>query len=215
MIIEQYLNYIQEGYLFSDKTISIDLDKFESGKSKKLIIVGLSGAGKSTLSAYLSKKYKCGVNELDVCCRTTMTDAEHEYFMGNMISASDPKLFKKFYNLCFKPALLTNKKEVVEGAIFQAYNMFPSSQSLINKFPVIIIGKSAAKASWDRTQRSLRREKHKNATLKDKLKKFKIGAELNFKFLEKHLSQFRKTRMKAGGEIKEFKIPTLMGVTKK
>jgi ABC-type proline/glycine betaine transport system ATPase subunit len=50
---------IQERYLLSDHTISIDLDKFESGESRKLVIAGLSGAGKSTLGRYLAEKYKC------------------------------------------------------------------------------------------------------------------------------------------------------------
>ena len=35
-MINSYLQYIQEGYLFSDKTISVNLDKFESGENKKL-----------------------------------------------------------------------------------------------------------------------------------------------------------------------------------
>ncbi len=45
-MINTYLQYIQEGYLFSDKTISIDLNKFESGESNKLIVMGLSGSVK-------------------------------------------------------------------------------------------------------------------------------------------------------------------------
>jgi len=49
MMINEYLQQIQEGYLFSDKTISVNLDDFESGKNNKLIVVGVLGSSKSTV----------------------------------------------------------------------------------------------------------------------------------------------------------------------
>ena len=57
-MLEEYLNQIQEGYLFSDKSISVNLDKFESGEKNKLLIIGVLGSGKTSLGKYLQKKYK-------------------------------------------------------------------------------------------------------------------------------------------------------------
>ena len=57
-MLESYLQHIQEGYLFSDKTISVNLNDFESGKKNKLIVVGVMGSGKTTIGEHLSKKYK-------------------------------------------------------------------------------------------------------------------------------------------------------------
>jgi len=57
-MLEQYLQHIQEGYLFSDKTISVNLDSFLNGSNKKLLIVGVLGSGKTSLGSYLAKKYK-------------------------------------------------------------------------------------------------------------------------------------------------------------
>jgi GTPase SAR1 family protein len=80
-MIDKYLDHIQEGYLINERTISIDLDKFESGESNKLLVVGLSGGGKSTLSKYLSKKYNCYHNELDDCCKSALTPEEYQDFI--------------------------------------------------------------------------------------------------------------------------------------
>lgn len=215
-MINQYLQQLQEGTLFSDKTISIDLNKFENGESKKLIIVGLSGAGKSTLGNYLSNKYDCHFNELDLCFRSKLTEEEHrKFFHGEIDVEFDKLMFQRFYKACCKPTLLSNKKEVVEGAIFQVYSLIPSTRSLINKYPVIIIGKSVVKAAWDRTQRSLRNEKNKDVTLNVKFKKLMIGFFLNYNYIQKQLDIFKEERLKVGGNVKEFIIPELEGVVKR
>ena len=57
-MLEEYLNQIQEGYLFSDKTISVNLKHFEQLGEHKLLIVGVLGSGKTSLGEYLAKKYK-------------------------------------------------------------------------------------------------------------------------------------------------------------
>ena len=54
--ITEYI--LNEGYLLSDKTISVNLKDFESGKKNKLLIIGLLGSGKTSLGEYLLKKYK-------------------------------------------------------------------------------------------------------------------------------------------------------------
>ena len=57
-MIDSYLKYIQEGYILSDKTISVNLDDFENYSKNKLLIVGVLGSGKTSLGKYLVKKYK-------------------------------------------------------------------------------------------------------------------------------------------------------------
>jgi len=210
-MINKYLDYIQEGFIFSDKTISIDLDKFESGEINKLIVVGLSGGGKSTLASYLAKKYNCKFNEIDNCNKKSMTEQEYKDFIMIKSSAGNEKIFKKFYTKCFKPALLSNKKEIIEGNLFQVYCLIPESRSLINKYPVIILGKSALQAVWDRTQRTLRKQyaKEKYNTTKDKYEKYKRGLILNFKYLQKYLNQFREQRIKKDSNVQRFQIPKI------
>jgi len=211
MLLESYLNIIQEGYLFSGKTISIDLDKFESGESNKLIVVGLSGGGKSTLAGHLSKKHKCFHNELDLCSKQSISSEEYLKFIMNPKSPSNIKLFKHLYTNCFKPTLLSNKKEILDGPIFQSYVLDPSSRPLINKYPVIILGKSALRSVWDRTQRTLRKQyaQEKYNTKRDIYEKYKRGLILNFKYLQKYLNQFKELRIKSGGNVKELKVPML------
>ena len=57
-MLEEYLDYIQEGYLLSDKTISVNLHEFENATKNKLLIVGVLGSGKTSLGEHLVKKYK-------------------------------------------------------------------------------------------------------------------------------------------------------------
>jgi ATP-dependent protease Clp ATPase subunit len=56
--LNHYLNYIQEGYILSNKNISVNLKDFETGKKNKLLIVGTMGSGKTTLAEKLAKKYR-------------------------------------------------------------------------------------------------------------------------------------------------------------
>jgi len=64
-MLNDYLDYLQEGYIVSDKTISVDLDKFESGENNKLLILGNSGSGKTTIGNQLSKEYNVPVLNTD------------------------------------------------------------------------------------------------------------------------------------------------------
>jgi len=50
--------------IISNKTISVNLDKFESNQSNNLLIIGLIGSGKTTLANYLAKKYNTKIQLL-------------------------------------------------------------------------------------------------------------------------------------------------------
>jgi len=62
MILENYLQSIQEGTIFSDKIL---VHNPELLHKSKIFVVGLSGSGKSTLGKYLAEEYNIEYIELD------------------------------------------------------------------------------------------------------------------------------------------------------
>jgi GTPase SAR1 family protein len=115
-MLEEYLHYIQEGYILSDKTISVNLDDFESGKKNKLIIIGLCGSGKTSLGEYLVKKYK----------------------VKNFISDKPWPITKA--------GLLSPKRTILESAGFIWMVHEPKWKKIVISNPMILIGMSAIKA---------------------------------------------------------------------
>ena len=108
--------YILEGYIFSDKNISINLSKFESGKENKLIIIGVPGSGKTSLGRYLAKKYK----------------------VQEFISDDSWPNTKK--------GLLNNKRTILEGAGFVWLVHEPKWKDIVISKSIIFLGMSAIKA---------------------------------------------------------------------
>ncbi len=182
-LINNYLNIIQEAYLFSDDTISIDLDKFESGESNKLLIIGFSGSGKSTLGKYLSKKYNCKYEELDECYKEPVSE-------------------KNIQTDCILSILKNNKKSVVEGiGIIEVIDDLKNNKSInIYDFPVIILGKSSIKSAYYSVIRDISPFNMDN---------FKQVHELNFKLLPKLINQFKKERINKDSNVQKFIIPKI------
>jgi len=81
-MLEQYLLSIQEGYLLSDKTVSINLSRFVSKKENKLLIIGVPGSGKTSIGEYLVKKYKVPEFVSDTDWRT-MRKRNHKFKADN------------------------------------------------------------------------------------------------------------------------------------
>jgi hypothetical protein len=201
-MIDTYLDYIQEGKLFSDKTISIDLDKFISGESNKLLIAGLSGGGKTTLCRYFSKQNRAECFETDKC--GDFLDALRAKSSYSPTSLPPKEVFHVGYYKCTKPQLMTNKRQIVEGGIvWESYVFFPESRRFLNKFPVIIFGTSSLKSSIQLLKRRKSIGKRNNL---EHLYKIYIR---NFVQLHKLLKTFRNLRLEVGGEVKEFNIPKL------
>jgi len=118
-MINEYLKHIQEGYILSDKNISVDLDDFENGSKNKLIIIGVPGSGKTSLGEYLSKKYK--VNDF----------------------ISDTHWRK------MRDGLTSSKRTIVEGAgLADLYYGEQTWRDLIIDKPMILMGMSAIKAGF-------------------------------------------------------------------
>lgn len=118
-MIDEYLQYIQEGYLFSDKTISVNLKDFESGKKNKLVIIGLPGSGKTSLGQHLLKKYKVK----DFVSDTHRTE--------------------------MKVGLTSSKRTIIEGAgLANLYMKEKTWRKLLIDKPMILMGMSAIKAGF-------------------------------------------------------------------
>jgi shikimate kinase len=205
LLVNEYLNYIQERIFISDQTISIDLDKFISGENKKLLIAGLSGGGKTTLSRYLSKKYNAEHFETDNCIH------KMKHPMRNFGKINPPiqilkEVFREGYDVCVRPGMKNGKRQVVEGGlVWQNYVFMPEIRKELNKHSVIIFGSSALKASYN----IIKRLKDRDKTPIDIIKKFPKIYERNFKLLSSIMDTFREERIKAGGNIEKFEIPKL------
>jgi DNA polymerase III delta prime subunit len=135
-------NLIFESYIINDKTISVDLDKFESGKLKKLLISGLSGSGKTTLGKILSKKYNCLLIDTD----DINTEISKKYPDDKFPSSIRLPIFKdKFLQL-----LNNNEKMIITGiGISRIFEKFPDYNYILLKQAFIFLGKSALKGAWD------------------------------------------------------------------
>jgi len=139
MIVEKYLNKIQEGYILSDQTVSIDLEKFENGESNILLITGIGGSGKSTLGKKLAKKYNAKYIASDFPC---LTDDPYK---------KDPeKCFRDIYNKISK----TNNRYVLEGILIFHSSLDGWKEKLhpffnkIKNDPIIILGTSVWKTMY-------------------------------------------------------------------
>lgn len=192
-MIDPITQYLLEGYIADDKSISIDLDKFESGESDKLVINGLSGSGKTTLGKILGKKYKCKVIDSDREIKGNLV----KLFKGKTVE-EQKKVFKEIWYKTYEPLLKRPGKAIIEGALWQPYAYYPDIRSLMDKTPQIILGTSALKSAY-------RRYKRKNPN-QSKIELAYNSIKLNFVELMPTYKTFRKYRIKAGGEIKLFKI---------
>jgi hypothetical protein len=192
-ILENINQLIQESQIFSDKTISIDLDKFESGRVNKLFIVGLSGAGKTTLGIHLGKVYDCEFYD---------TDNIHWQLKGIPKGEEFHKLWEEKTKERFNLPI----RQVIGGvgidAAFRTFKKGPM-RDIVMKTPIIFIGKSVLMSSIDASIRDMPWNPEKS-----RIKKFIHRLPKNIKH-NKPLEDFKKARIKAGGKVKEFKVPEL------
>ena len=93
---------VMEALVISDKPISIDLHKFESGEVDKLLLLGLSGSGKSTIAKQIASNYNAKVKDLDDC-----------YWAVQHIDDKQKRKQEKIK--CIQEILKNGKRSVVEG----------------------------------------------------------------------------------------------------
>lgn len=147
MIINNVFSLINESYIFSNKTISVDLNKFESGEINKLLISGLSGSGKTITGKHLSKKYNVPLYDTDI-----MDGSEFIKLLSN------------------------NNKLIISGLkISRKYREDENIKPVIIKQSFIFLGKSALKASFDGWNRNRKKENNRFSlydSIKDNFTKF-------------------------------------------
>lgn len=194
--------YLFEAFLFNDKTISIDLDKFESGEIPRLLIIGYSGSGKSIIGRYLSKKYKKELLSLDGCI----------FYIRKKYSKKGFKEQQPYFKKCVKDSIY--QKGIIEGLQLLQFDKFKLDKNFLIKQPVIILGTSliisSIKAAWRNSTEGFENEKGQTIKMYFWGSLIQQGFGTNFKELRKKLNQFKKDRMNVkGSNVKEFIIPKL------
>ena len=121
------IKFLFEAYMFSDKTISINLHKFESGESDKLVVIGFSGSGKTTIGHKLATKYNVPLKELDLCGLEA----------------------KGTHDICRRNIIFGKERCIVEGSQIPI-KMSPKE---FKDFPMIIVGTSLVTSTYRATKR--------------------------------------------------------------
>ena len=164
MILENIQKLIQEAYIFSDKTISVDLHKFESGEVDKLLISGLSGGGKTSTGNYLKDKYSVPLIDTD-----DLNDELNDLILSN--------------KRCIISGIGIAKR--YSGAKVPEHELNRMKQTILNS-SFIFLGKSLLKSSFDGYLRN-RKKENNPYSLYDSIK-------INFNKFYKNEMQLRKDR---------------------
>lgn len=182
---------LSESYIISDSNISVDLNKFESGEYKKLIISGLSGAGKTTTANLLAKKYNIRAIDTDDI-RKALSD---KYPDDKFSSEYRTKFFKEE----FKELLLSDEKLIIAGlTISKVYRDDLTFRNLILNNAFIFMGKSALKSAIDGYNRNRKKENNPYS--------FYDSVKDNFTYFYDRELKMKKDRLSIpGSNISEFK----------
>ena len=180
-------NLLFENYILSDKTISVDINKFESGEANKLLIVGFSGSGKTTLGQKLAKQYQTKYIDLDDCWKNTNV----EYIPKDRED--------EIYHQCVNKKInQNNSRSVIEGiGIIEFYKINQKNKNYILNLPIVFLGKSALLSSIDASKRD-------QLGLLSFLELLPNRLSVNLNMLSKPLNQLRKDRISVvGSTVKE------------
>lgn len=170
-------------FFFSKPDLVIDLHKFISKESNKLLIVGLSGSGKTTLSRKLCEKYGCGYVNLD------------DFFFANQqLKRENLTEYKRQRNI-FDHEQLTND----EWAIVDGVGILRMEENLTMHLPVIILQTSLVQSSWRGLKRNLTSELTDKSRFQDLLTSF----SKNTKTYSKELGAFIEKRLQLARERSE------------
>ena len=192
--ITQYI--LNEGYLLSDKTVSVNLSKFQSRKNNKLLIIGTSGSGKTTLGEILSKRYKVKWISID----SLYWRMKQKYFKDNdNMKGIEPELKEKVRKEVIK-YLKSNERLIMEGIdLVELYIEEPKYRKLILNQSMIILGLSSLRAGIRAGIRNKKREDEGWMT-------YYWMVKFNFKRIEPLIKRFRKDVMNIPtSDIEEYK----------
>jgi dephospho-CoA kinase len=163
---------INESYIFNQKDLYINFDKFESGQSNMVFITGLSGGGKSTLATKLASKYNAEVIELDIFEHNAGYTDENlnqagdvfvEYFLNkrkdlrvpikklaNMDSKTFRMEFEKFFNFVIEYC----KKNKDRKFIIEGVQIYSRDLKQIKGNPIILVNTSVKTSLLQRFKRN-------------------------------------------------------------
>lgn len=198
-MIDPITKYMLEGYIFTNKTISVNLSDFESRKNNKLIIVGVMGSGKSTIGKNLAKKYKVKWISID----SFWWRLKQKYFKDVEMNAKEMKnkLQDKFEDLVIK-YLKSNERMIIEGINL----LEPKYRKLVLKHSMIILGISSLKSGIRAAKRNREREN-------EGWKTYYWLIKLNMKKIEPYLKTLRKDAINISNvKIEEYKVPKIRGI---
>lgn len=144
---------LQEGYLLSDKTISVNLKDFVSRKNNKLIIVGVMGSGKTTIGEKLAKKWKVKWYSID----SFWWRLKQKHFKDKpdyqSLSEKEKEQLNKLFEIEVFKILKSNNRAIIEGI-----NLIESQyRKLILKQSMIILGVSSILAGIRAGKRNMDR----------------------------------------------------------
>lgn len=195
-MITEYLSYLQEGYIFSDKTISVDLHKFENKDPKKLLILGLTGSGKSSLGRYLAKKYKVNLCGLDLAWNEFL--GKDGRVDPNVKGVSKEEMHRIVWRK-WKKMFESKDCHIVEGVNILDLYTDPKLRSRLLSTPIIILGKSVLMSTIKGASKDKRM-----------IVQFLRIAQTNLDHVEINVRKFRNARVKIpGAVVKPFEVPKL------
>jgi len=185
---------LEEGYIFSDKTITVNMYDFLSRKKKKLLIMGYAGSGKTTLGEALSKKLRVKWISID----SLWWRLRQKHFKNKEPSKEEVR--KKVIEATVK-YLVNNERLIIEGVdLLQLYSTYPMTKKIILNQAMIILGMSALKAGFRAGKRNMGREGQAG------WKEVYLMPEYNIRKVGPRLKLFRKDVMKMPGvDIRELK----------
>ncbi len=212
MILENYLQYIQEGYILSDKTIGVNLDKFESGESNKLLIIGACGSGKSTWAEFLSKNMTRMVDGKypPRLPRVKWHSIDHMYYKlvkkdMKAIQTDDRHKFCEIVRKEVIKLIKNSERMIIEGVDFiDIYREQPQHRKLILNQPMIVLGISALRAGIRAGIRNMKLENREG------IMELYWMTKINMRWLQKTLNLMRKDIKKLpNAKIENYEVPKL------
>lgn len=193
-MIDPITEYIlHEGYVLSDKTISINLSDFQSGKRKKLLIIGTAGSGKTTLGEILAKKMRVKWVSID----SLWWRLKQQYFkdVDEKKEELEAKVFEKTIE-----HLRSSERLIIEGVdLIELYGKKPEYKKLILNQAMIILGVSALRAGLRAGVRNKNREGGEG------WRELYWMTQINMKTIEPRLKMIRQAAVNMpDAEIKKF-----------
>jgi len=174
---------VSEALLISSDNHSFNVEDWDNGKSKVLLITGFAGSGKSTLGRYLAKKNNAKYIEFDGDI------FDNDEFMNKKSELGSNKPPQETIDQIRKYALnrLKNIKEktVLEGAWMISW-LTPQD---IGQYPVIMIGSSILKSAIQSFTRRIKSNKKYPDYKRSPFKSAYLDAMFNINILMKKYNE--------------------------